>query len=58
MKEKKHKSGHILYSAGDEHSGDVYFVISGLIKINLKNHFEIKKYGMGEIVGLENLFNH
>ena len=57
MTEKKYKNGHVLYKNGDEHSGNVFFIISGVVKINIKHHSEIKKYGMGEIVGLENLYN-
>lgn len=57
MTERRHKIGDVLYKVGDEHNGNIYFVISGLIKINIKHHSEIKKYGMGEIVGLECLFD-
>ena len=46
-----------MYKLGEEKSGYVYFVLSGLVSLHIPGHREIKKLNMGEIVGIENVFS-
>jgi len=36
----------------------VYFILKGVITINIYNYPGIKKYGKDEIVGVENVFHY
>ena len=46
-----------MYQNREEIHTHVYFINSGLVSFGIPGHAEVKKYGMGEIVGLENVFS-
>lgn len=50
--------GDVLFEKGMENTGYVYFVNHGLVSIRIKNNNSLKNAVMGEIIGLEYVFDN